>query len=179
MCGSPLAGDTLCKLGATLGADIPFCLVGGTAIATGIGDILTSQPPMPQVSMVVACQGEGVSTPVAYAELDKRYHDFTTLPERKQSPELLIRLLGQNHSAEAAEHFFNIFEEIILKKQPYVSVIKAEMLRCGAVCSMMSGSGPSVFGIFRTGEDAERAYSTLLDSGAAAFVCHPCGENHI
>ena len=175
LCGSPLSMEELYAVGAGLGADIPFCIRGGSALVTGIGDNMTDFPSMPSAYLVVACRGEGVSTPWAYGELDRKYNGFSDakLSDLRYTS---IENAWKNGDLNAScEHFFNLFEEVVPAVQKDVDGIKEQMLACGAMRAMMSGSGPSVFGVFAERADAEKACMELIHGGADAFVCHPCG----
>lgn len=175
LCGSPLSADELCELGATLGADVPFCIRGGAARVTGIGEQMTSIAPMPQGYLVVACRGEGVSTPWAYGELDRKYDFFQVAKAPDNRPTSIENAWKNGDLTGSCRYFFNLFEEVVPTARQDVDDIKREMLACGAVRSMMSGSGPSVLGVFERAEDAARAAETLTAAGAVAYVCHPTG----
>ena len=176
LCGARLSVSELCALGAELGADIPFCIVGGTALVSGIGDRLQPLAPMPAVTLVVACQGQGVSTPQAYAALDAQHQNFTDRSGRELQFEPFLQALTDGNVLSAAPLCYNIFEEVVPQEQPFVERLKDAMLAGGATRAMMSGSGPSVFGIFAKVEDAAAVCERLRASGADAFVCHPCGK---
>ncbi len=175
ICGSPLSQEALCSLGAKLGADVPFCIVGGMAYITGIGDRIRKIPSMQDCPMVVACMGEGVSTVWAYGKLDEENHFFTPSKEEPEEANELTHLLQKGDFSEAGRHFFNLFESVVPTVQPCVEPLKELMLKHDAIRSMMSGSGPSVFGVFKQDEDAEQACTAARDVGAAAFVCRPVG----
>lgn len=171
--GSPLSVDALCALGAELGADIPFCILGGCAHVSGIGEELESLPSMGECPMVVACMGEGVSTPWAYGKLDEMNGDFLLPKEADPRLEKLIADLKNGVTPPGIHAFYNIFEEVVPNEKPAVTALKNSMLANGALRAMMSGSGPSVFGIFASVQEAERACSAARELGADAFVCHP------
>lgn len=173
LCGEPLSREELCDLGATLGADIPFCIVGGGALVTGIGEKLEVIPSMPSCPMVVACMGEGVSTPWAYGELDRKYDGFCTPSPKDFRVDRILDGLGKGNVLSVCQNFYNLFEEVVPTVQPYVDQLKTIMVDCGARRAMMSGSGPSVFGLFDSAEDAETACKALQSIGGAAFVCYP------
>ena len=160
-------------MGARLGADIPFCIVGGGALVTGIGECLEEVPTMPDVPLAVACMGEGVSTPWAYGQLDALHNNFTDADSAKMQHVRILNALSENRIEDACADFYNLFEEVVPTVQPYVDRIRTVMNDAGAIRSMMSGSGPSVFGVFRTVEEASEAVLMLRQMGAAAFVCHP------
>ena len=173
LCGSPLSLDSLCKLGCTLGADIPFCIRRGSALVTGIGDVQEEIAPMPFSSIVIACGGDGVSTPAAYGALDDKYDSFKSPCVPPSHYEKIVEAWKRQSPFEACAHFYNIFEEVVPKERPCVDKIKSTMLQCGAVRAMMSGSGPSVFGIFASAKEANTAQECLIQQGVAAFVVHP------
>ncbi len=176
LCGSKLSLDALCEIGATLGADVPFCIRGGTALVTGIGECMEAFPAMPQGILLVACRGEGVSTPWAYGELDRKYNDFQA-PKNDDNRYTSIENAWKNGDLNGScAHFFNLFEEVVPAVQHDVNAIRREMEDCGAIRAMMSGSGPSVFGVFKDIASADTACTRLRESGAAAYICHPCGK---
>lgn len=173
LCGSPLSIDELCRVGATLGADIPFCIVGGGSMVRGIGERLEAVDTMPPCHLVVSCMGEGVSTPWAYGKLDEAYGFFANVMQNEAPVREILDLMKRDGVVSACPRFFNLFEEVVPKVQPYVNQLKTIMVENGAVRAMMSGSGPSVFGVFATPEAADKACSALHAFGAPAFVCHP------
>ena len=179
LCGNALTTEELCALGSKLGADVPFCIVGGMSYVTGVGECLEPIPSMQRCPMVVACMGEGVSTVWAYGKLDEAHNDFDPPKEEGSCARELARHLQNGEIGEAGALFYNLFEEVVPTVQPCVEPLKATMREYGAIRSMMSGSGPSVFGIFENLSDAERAAKALEQMGAAAFVCHPCAEYRI
>ena len=173
LCGSPFTQQRLCEIGEELGADVPFCIVGGSVMVTGIGECLTELAPMPQCHMVVACMGDGVSTPRAYGKLDEKYDFFNGEPRKDPRVKEIEKCLKAKKLLQASEYFYNVFEEVVPMEQPWVDRLKNCMIQNDAVCAMMSGSGPAVFGIFESAEAAGDAFSALQEMGATAFVCHP------
>ena len=176
MCGSPLTAEELCAIGGKLGADIPFCVVGGSALAVGKGDLLHPFPPMPDCTLIIASGGEGVSTPFAYGLLDGLYGGFT--PESGYLPRSLdgLHSAAESQSLDAiCQNIFNIFESPILSVRPVAAKIKQTLLDVGAVGAMMSGSGPSVFGVFHTHDSAAVALACekLRAIGVIPHVCKP------
>lgn len=173
LCGNRLSTEELCALGAKLGADIPFCIVGGGALVGGIGDLLTEIKPMPETTLVVACMGEGVSTPWGYGKLDELHGNFAEKKAEDARVGRIVNAMACGEILDTCPDFYNIFEEIVPSVQPYVNRIKEIMTAGGAVRAMMSGSGPSVFGVFADTEAAVAVTERLKQMGAAAFVCHP------
>lgn len=174
LCGSPLSVDELCGIGSALGADVPFCIVGGSCFADGKGDALHPFPTMPDCSLVVACGGEGVSTPMAYGMLDSLYNKFATEADYKPRELDTLRNAVESKDVYAiARATYNIFEAPILSVRPVAAAIKQAMLDSGAIGAMMSGSGPSVFGIFKNDEDAATACDKIRSLGVVPHMCRP------
>ena len=174
--GAPFPAEELYSLGATLGADVPFCIRGGCSLAEGIGDKLTDASPMPKAYLVVARMGEGVSTPQAYRSLDSIYGDFSSVAQDSRYHKILCAW-ENNDLDSSCKEFFNLFESVVSSERPWVERIKAQLSDNGALRAMMSGSGPSVFGVFDSESAARNACETLLAMGVTAFVCTPC-EKH-
>ena len=173
--GNPLSVEQLCEIGARLGADVPFCVVGGTAYADGKGDVLHTLPSMPHCTLLVACEGEGVSTPWAYRLLDEIYSDFDRESDyQPKDTAALIENIASGNILGVSAQIYNIFEAPVLSKRPVAKNVKELMLENGAENAMMSGSGPSVFGIFLSLEKAEEAKEILGRNGFTAYVCFPC-----
>jgi 4-diphosphocytidyl-2-C-methyl-D-erythritol kinase len=153
MFDSPLSLDELIRLGATIGADVPFFIVGGTAYATGIGDVLTPLKPLPKLNMVIAKGFEGVSTPQAYQYID----ELQTLKhlDNVSAMECIVRqdIIG------LCKYCGNVFEQTPLPNE--ILNIKSAMLQHNALCSVMTGSGSAVFGIFATPTLARECFNSL------------------
>lgn len=174
LAGEPLSREALCALAARLGADVPFCVDGGTAYGDGRGDRLTALSPMPDCFVAVACGGEGVSTPWAYGLLDRLYDDFSEKSFYEPCPtEGLLEALEKGNLDLLSERIYNIFEAPVLAERPVARQIREQMLASGAIGAMMSGSGPSVFGVFRKEREALDAVRALTESGVFACVCKP------
>ena len=163
---NPISDEKLLCLGAKLGADVPFCMTCGTVYARGIGEVLTAIEPVDNCYVVVAVGGEGVSTPFAYAELDREYDDFKNPQSNKKIEEYLLsenKLCG----------LYNIFESVILPKRPVAESLKNILIENGASASLMSGSGPSVFGIFYDKKQAEKACECISKLGDFSYLATP------
>lgn len=162
--------DTLCALGSKLGADVPFCIRGGTYLTKGIGDIFTKCPSLPECWIVITKKGEGISTPYAYGEIDKSRangdNSFKTSAD-------IISSLEKNDIKEICNNTFNIFESVVCPIRPLVNEQKAILDKHHSLRSMMSGSGPSVFGIFSNEDDANSALDELIKYGSEAYICNP------
>lgn len=162
--------DELCALGASLGADVPFCIKCGTIITKGIGDVFYPCSPLPECYLVISKSGEGVSTPYAYGQIDI-LKDNTN--KSLQSSDNIATLLKIGDIYKISSATYNVFEEVVCKERPLVNVQKNILKKHGALTSMMSGSGPSVFGIFTEKYSAKNALRELKDMGAEAHLCKP------
>jgi 4-diphosphocytidyl-2-C-methyl-D-erythritol kinase len=171
MDGNRFSMHELCEIGAAVGADVPFCIMGGTQLCRGIGEVMEPVTNRLTGTLVIAIGGEGVSTPVAFKELDRKYDDFKQ-GGRKACPTALLEVMQAGNMIAAAPQFKNLFEEIVCPMRPFVGEIKGLMLKNGAVAAMMSGSGPSVWGLFESEQQAGTAQKELAAIGAQAFVCH-------
>ena len=180
LCGHPLTTEELCKIGSRLGADVPFCIVGGSTFADGKGDILHPFPSMPSCTLLIACGGEGVSTPQAYSMLDRLYGGFSKQSGyTPRAMDDLARACDAGDIQGVTESMYNIFEEPILSIRPVATEIKRLMLENGAIGAMMSGSGPSVFGIFEDAQTTNSAANAINALGIATHLCEPVGATII
>ena len=173
---TPISLDELKVLGNKLGADVPFCIETGACVAKGTGDILESAPIMPDFPIVIAKLGEGMSTPEAYRALDEKYDHFVNYSAKTQNLDVLIAKDNSDLN-KYTDSFFNIFEDVVEPIRPNVTLLKAEMIKNGALAAMMSGSGTSVFGVFKNEADAKRTLSSLASLGADAHLCYPLKNN--
>ena len=165
----PLTEKRLLELAAQLGSDVPYCLLGGTALCYGRGELIERLDENLGLYLVVAVADEHVSTPAADAELDAIYSDFK-VPRCDNSEAALDAVLSSVHSGVMTDfELFNIFENAIFKTCNGAESIKAQMLELGATHSLMSGSGPSVFGIFENEAAAVSAASEFQKNGIRAY----------
>ena len=151
------------SIAARIGADVPFCLVGGNKRISGIGEIMEDGENIKESYVLVAIKGEGVSTPAAYAMLDEKYERFVNYSGNEENAYSALKGDGGN--------LFNIFEEVILPIRPHALEIKEKMIEEGARFSLMSGSGPSVFGIFDSEDAMLCAKKSLEEIGAEVYTC--------
>lgn len=147
--------DELMDLGRTIGADVPYCIMGGTALAEGIGEKLTSLPLLSNVPILIVKPKVGISTAWVYKNLD--LNKISSRPDT----EALINAIKNKDIKFIANNMRNVLESVTVKKQPVIDKIKRTLLNKGALGSMMSGSGPSVFGIFDDKEKAESVYKEM------------------
>ena len=158
--------DTLCAIGSTIGADIPFCVVGGCAKTLGIGDRITPLDYAPDCTVLLARDGCGISTPQAYRTLDNTYGE--RLAEDFGDFDGFLASLAAGDTIPAYMH--NTFEDVILPCHPEARSLKKRMENGGGR-AMMSGSGPSVFGLFEDYTAAESVYHSLREDGIEAYLC--------
>lgn len=161
----------LCELGARLGSDIPFCIMGGTMLATGRGEILTRLPSFPRFSVVLAKPPVGVSTAWAYKTYDAGYDG--PHPDN----EAMLEAIHGGDAHKAAGLLCNVLEGVTETEHPVIADYKRLMMEHGAMASMMSGSGPTVFGLVREKQQAWHLADTLkkYDGEAGVFVAETLG----
>ncbi|MEW6064978.1 4-diphosphocytidyl-2C-methyl-D-erythritol kinase [Desulforamulus profundi] len=136
-----LGNEQLVKLAAQLGADVSFCLTGGTAVARGIGEILTPLPPAPAFGVVLVKPAFGVSTAAVYRGLD-----LADLGRRPDTP-AMVGALQKGDLDLVARNLCNVLESVTLKLHPELQTIKERLQEAGCRGVLMSGSGPTVFGL--------------------------------
>lgn len=162
---SNLQPKELCDIASKVGADVPFCLLGGTMIAEDTGTVLTPLPDMPECFIVLAKPHISVSTKKAYALYDK--HKFL----ENENSEPAIKYLCNNNLKKLSESLYNRFEEVLNIKE--VNNIKKDMLCLGALGACMSGSGPTVFSLFDNKDKADNCFNELRKSYSEVFICKP------
>ncbi|WP_297712394.1 4-(cytidine 5'-diphospho)-2-C-methyl-D-erythritol kinase [Clostridium sp.] len=158
------SNEELMELGLKLGADIPYCINGGTALCEGIGEKITALQPFKDKILVLVKPSFGVSTKEVYKafNLDRvRVHPKT---------ENLIKAMEQDDLYYVANNMKNLLENVTLRKHNILIKIKEEMNRYGAVGSMMSGSGPSVFAFFDDMLKAQRCYEKMKENHREVFL---------
>ena len=170
----PFSAEELSGIGVKIGADVPFCLLGGCAEAKGIGDEIVERRGLSRNAfLVVACGSDRVSTPEAYGWLDERFDSFRDYSWKEETLKRLLASLEDRQSELQYDCFYNIFEEVVPDRSPMVERIRYVMQNNGADFCMMSGSGPSVFGLFPSKEKSDEAAHILSVLGVQAFVCNP------
>lgn len=173
--GYPLSTDALCEIGARLGADIPFCIRShdmGAMTARGIGEVLTAAPTLPaSLHLVIACHGEGVSTPWAYRKLDELPRAGVETAE--QCYQDFLAALDKGDVQAIAAHSANCFERVVLPERAEAAHLMDAMQELGASLVRMSGSGPSVVGMFTDEMQACRCVEALAEKGIRAVACRP------
>ncbi len=159
-----LSVEELMKRGVKIGADVPYCLLRGTALAEGIGEKLTKLPPMVKCPVLIAKPQINVSTKFVYENLK--------LDAQKKHPDIdrLVSDIKEQDLYKIAADMGNILETVTIPTYPVIAEIKENMLEHGAVNAMMSGSGPTVFGLFDDENTATAAYEEMKASGLAKQV---------
>ncbi|MFA5523488.1 MAG: 4-(cytidine 5'-diphospho)-2-C-methyl-D-erythritol kinase [Tissierellales bacterium] len=153
-----LSEDQLMDIGLRLGADVPYCIMGGTALAEGIGEKLTRIKRFSHRHILIANPGFNISTAYVYNNL--KLDKINDRPET----ELLLRHIENGDTDLVAKAMKNVLETVTIKENPILNKIKEEMLRSGAMGSLMSGSGPTIFGIFKSPKDLARCEEKLKHS---------------
>ena len=166
----PLTEKRLLELAAELGSDVPYCLIGGTALCYGRGERMERLPEALRLTLLVAIADEYVSTPMAYGELDRLYSDFKT--ERDSSHEgAFDSVIEAARSGKTDDlKLYNIFENAVFGTCTKAEKIKRQMLDLGATHALMSGSGPSVFGVFQNSAQAESALESFKRDGIRVYM---------
>lgn len=161
-CG--LSKEKLMELGVQIGADVPYCVLRGTALAEGIGEKLTVLPPMPDCWILIGKPGISVSTKYVYTTLD--------LNTNTVHPDIdgMKKALEDGNLYGITERMGNVLQDVTIPAYLEVERIKEQMKTLGAVNAMMSGSGPTVFGIFDNEEKAQKACQKLRESGSCQQV---------
>lgn len=156
-----LSMDDLKEIGVKIGADVPYCIEGGTALSEGIGEILTKLPDAPDCFVVVAKPEISVSTKYVYENLHAN--------ELKKHPDIdgMVEAIKEGNLDGVCKRMENVLETVTETKYPVISELKQMLKEAGAENSLMSGSGPTVFAIFKEEELAKKALELVKNSGLA------------
>ena len=157
--------EKLCEIGANIGSDVPFCVIGGTCLAKGRGEILTKLPAMKNFSVVLMKPRGEISTAWAYKTFDELPAEKISHPPTKK----IISLLNQKNYDAAFKNFANVLEPVALKKFPEIEIYKQKMIKAGAKFSMMSGSGPTIFSLADE-ENVEKIAASVKNFDAQIFI---------
>lgn len=156
LCGLGLSLQELAEIGERVGSDVPYCVLGGTALAQGRGEVISPLPSLPECYVVLAKPGFPISTPELFARLDDRR------TRRRPDTAGMLKALEEEDLGAVARRMFNIFEEVLPpRKRAQVEELKGELLRCGALGASMTGTGPTVFGLFEEEQAAREAEEAL------------------
>lgn len=160
-----LSNEQLCDIGEKIGADVPFCIIGGTALAEGIGELLTPLPELSDCYIVIAKGEKGISTVEAFEKYDK----LSVL--NHPDSDGMIAAIAAGNLKETAALCINVFESLADIQD--ICDIKKTMLEYGALCSIMTGSGSAVFGIFEKKKYANACADELDKYYSFSKVCTP------
>ena len=150
-----LSMQDLMERAVNIGADVPYCIMRGTAMAEGIGEKLTRLNPFPECVVLVAKPGIAVSTRSVFGKL--------RLTEDTYHPDIdsIVKGINEKNMDMIASNMGNVLEDVTEKDFPVISTIKSKMAENGAIKALMSGSGPTVFGLFENIEDARKAFYSI------------------
>lgn len=164
--GAPFSPKELARLGERVGSDVPYCVLGGTALAEGRGEVLTPLPPLPRC-WVVACKPDfPISTPELFAQADR------VKLRRRPDTAGLVAALEAGDLGGVARRMYNVFEDVLpARLYTRVAEIKNILIQCGALGANMSGSGPTAFGLFDRLEAAQEARACLTQRYRDTFLC--------
>ena len=163
--GNPLSPQELARVGARVGSDVPYCVLGGTALAEGRGEILTPLPPLPRCWAVLCKPEFSISTPALFAKIDG------IRLRRRPDTQGAVAALNAGDLAGVARRMYNVFEDALLpRQQNRVNDIKNILIQCGALGANMSGTGPATFGLFDNEAAARDAFERLSDLGGEVFL---------
>lgn len=164
MFGLNVPKKELMELGVKIGADVPYCIMRGTALAEGIGEELTPIAPMPKCHILIAKPGINVSTKFVYENLQ--------LEKLRSHPDIdgMIAAIEQEDLRKIAAKMENVLESVTVKAYPVIAQIKEVMREQGALNALMSGSGPTVFGLYDDLKCAKKAYQILKSGNLAKKV---------
>ena len=170
--GAGLSLEELARIGERVGSDVPFCVLGGAALAEGRGELLTPLPALPPCRIVICKPPFSISTPQLFSRVNVRKI------VRRPDTSGVVAALEAGDLTEVARRLYNVFEDVLEpRRQAEINEIKAALIDCGALGASMSGSGPSVFGLFADEARAQDACGRLLKSYRDVFLCAPAASN--
>lgn len=159
------SAEELCKIGEKIGSDIPFCIIGGTCLAEGRGEILTKLDDMKKFSVILIKPHGEISTAWSYKTFDEMPAEKIIHPQTEK----IIELLGAKNFSAAFQKFSNVLEPVALKKFPEIETYEQKMILAGAEFSMMTGSGPTVFSLVEE-KNLEKVFDGVKNLDAQIFV---------
>lgn len=168
--GAGLSQPELAKIGEQVGSDVPFCVMGGAALAEDRGERLTPLPPLPSCRIVICKPHFSISTPQLFGRVNVRKI------VRRPDTAGVAAALKAGDLPGVARRMYNVFEDVLEpRRAAEIGEIKAALIDCGALGASMSGSGPSVFGLFDREDRAQEARERLSASYRDVFLCGPAG----
>ena len=166
-----LSKEELMCLGEKLGSDVPYCVIGGTQLAEGRGEVLTALPPLPDCHIVICKPKFFISTPELFSRID-----CNKIRYRPDTGGLLHGLRTRSLS-QVAMRLFNVFEDVLADRGREIGQIKSTLLHAGASGAAMTGTGPTVFGLFDNEADANLAYAQLKEHYRETFLTKNYSES--
>ena len=164
---APLSIPALCELGAQVGSDVPFCVMGGTAIVEGRGELLTKLPPAPEFFLVICKPDFSVSTPELYGKIDT-----VAIPHRPDNQAMESALLAGD-LGKVAENVYNVFDPVVTSEHLELNYIKSICNSYGALTEQMTGSGSAIFAILPNFEYAAVVCSMLKENYPNIYIAKP------
>jgi len=164
--GTNLSTEELAKIGEKVGSDVPYCVMGGTVLATGRGEILSQLPSLPTCYAVVSKPTFSISTPELFSRIDNCR--IVCRPDTNG----MLEALKSGSLGDVARRMYNVFEDVLPERQKRcVTEIKTVLIGEGALGACMSGTGPTVFGFFEREEEAVLAFHKLKEQYRDTFLC--------
>lgn len=162
--GLTMSLEDMKRMGVKIGADVPYCIMGGTALSEGIGEILTPLPAPPEAFLLIAKPDINVSTKFVYENLHADTLSF--------HPDIdgMVQALQEGNLKGITDRMGNVLETVTVREYPVIEQIKEEMKKGGAQNALMSGSGPTVFGIYREKEAAQKSSEKIKEMRLAREI---------
>ena len=167
ICDHPFSEQALCKIGAGIGSDVPFCICGGTMLAEGRGEILTKLPAMMECTFVLVRPSFAVSTPRLFAVLDESGNH--SHPDTSGA----IKALKARDLHAFCNKMHNVFEPVLEREFPIITSIRNDLLDLSALAARLTGTGSVVFGVFEDEAAAKDAKTAMTAKGMQAFLAKP------
>jgi 4-diphosphocytidyl-2-C-methyl-D-erythritol kinase len=167
--GAHKSAPELCALAEQLGSDVPFCVVGGTALAEGRGERLTALPSMPDCAILVCKPTFSISTPELFGRIDAR--------KSRIRPDTvgMMAALDSGDLKSLSRRVYNVFEDVLDRRQREIFSIKNQLIALGAMGAAMTGTGSAVFGLFDRDDTAQAAYKALSPQYRDCYLTRPAG----
>ena len=167
LCGLGLSLSQLARIGEPVGSDVPYCVMGGTVLAEGLGEKLTGLPALPKCWAVLIKPGFSVSTPELFAKLDGR--------RLQGHPDTagMLEALERGELSGVARRLYNVFEEVLPpRRRALVEELKGELVDRGALGACMTGTGSTVYGLFSSQDQARAASDAMGKVWPETFLTH-------
>lgn len=165
--------EELRALALQLGSDVPFCVEGGTCLAEGRGELLTPAPAMPDCDVLICKPSFSIPTPELFSRIDRR-----RIRMRPNTAGLLDAL--ERHDIKSVcRHMYNVFEDVLTRRQDEIFALKGELLDRGALGAVMTGTGSAVFGLFDDEAAANAAYGAMCARYSECWLTRPVGKTAV